>query len=625
MATDENNMSNREDCPDLSQAEVSRLRSEIRELGLKLEKANNKLPKMKNELESERENSKTLRKFIHELNKVQLLERSPPPPPSPLNASIQSPQTPAMHLAVSGEFVQKLVMDKTGLESQMCEQKREIELLKSKLTQSIDTQQQMHSDLLLKEQQLEECKSDYLKLEGERQLGKQLFEKAKHYLSAEKEQLQQEMDWERDRNKKLHKRIGESLQNKQQLEAQITELLESITEYKKRDQELTNEISLLQNTNKQSQEDMRKLDKERNAMIEELREINKTQQQTIEHNNKHTGEVVNAEFMLRAKEFFSSKDVGRYYSTWQFKKTESELIYEIKIQKQELEEYKAMFSRNDEDTDLVTSLISEKSLLKLSIGEMRELKVKLTTEKAEQHEILALMGELHIANNRIMKLKQPSLTSEEHLRGKILELGKENMELTEKIFTQKKQISEQNKQIAGPCGVQEHKGKSLSKHKTKDKQISDLRIQILELQEKEKSYQKQKRSSGATPGATFYDFTSQIVPVANVTGKFASKILIRSDTHVNVVKLKSLPYPNEYRGEQAILSINKHNELGVIMVIFELPGKVGLRSVTSKYVGIKLNNPVGNSGGEFRTKRHFDCEPKCAIFAPFEDVLIPVV
>ena len=216
MATEEIKVINREDCSDLLQAEMSHLRAEIRELGLKLEKTNNKLTKKKNELESERTNSNTFRQFIQELNnKVQQLERAPPPPPppSPLNASIQSPQTPAMHLAVSEEFVQKLVMDKTGLESQVCEQKREIELLKSKLTQSTDTQQQRHTDLLLKEQQLEECKSDYLKLEGECQLRKQLFQDALSSLSAEREQL----------DTKQHA-----------LETEITELLESITEYKKR-------------------------------------------------------------------------------------------------------------------------------------------------------------------------------------------------------------------------------------------------------------------------------------------------------------------------------------------------------------------------------------------------------
>ena len=770
MASDENNKNNREDCPDLLQAEMSRLRSEIRELSLKLEKTNDKLTKEKNELESERENSKTLRKFIHELNKVQLLERAPPPPPpSPLNVSIQSPQTPAMHLAVSGEFVQKLVMDKSGLESQICEQKREIESLKSKLTQSTDTQQQRHTDLLLKEQQLEECKSDYLKLEGECQLGKQLFEKAKHYLSAEKEQLQQEMDWERDRNKKLNQRIGESLQNKQQLETQITELLESITEYKKRDQELTNEISSLQNTNGELNEDLKKLETESKASIEELREtkeqqqqtiesnkkqhlsvvrekdtsiskltnqletlrtqfgrerdemllkekqlielnatfgimskqnnklsesnenlktkqqtdeqhirdlpdsviehkkrgeeltrelseiqasasvakggqfyslvaenskVQKTnkalhkysrklgtesnasieewretkekQQQTIEHRSKHIWELVKEEcmFILKTKELLTSQDIALYYSTCQYMKTESDLILELKIQKQELEEYKALFSKKHENTDFVISLISEKSLLKQSIEELRELEVKLTTEKAEQHEILALKGELDIANNCIIKLKQTSLAREERLKGRIEKIEKAIMEL-------RVGIKILNKQIPTAGGAQEEKEKSLSLLQTKDEQISELTVQILDL----KSFE-----------TTFHDFTPHIVPVANNTRKIPYKILIRTNVnHVKVVKLNAFPNPDEYQGKQAILSINKHYELGVIMVIFELPSKDGLKTVSLKYVGIKLNDPMGNSDGEFRTKHYFECGPNCGIFAPFEDVFIPVV
>ena len=1174
MATEEIKENNREDCSDLLQSEVSRLRSEIRELGLKLEKANNKLTKKKNELESERTNSNTFRQFIQELNnKVQLLERAPPPPPpSPVNASIQSPHTPAMHPAVCEEFVQRLVMDKTGLESQMCEQKREIELLKSKLTQSTDTQQQIHTSLLLKEQQLEECKSDYLKLEGECQLGKQLFKEAQNSLSAEKEQLQQEVDWERDRNKKIFKKMEEILLNKQQQEKQNTELLESTAEYKKRFQELTNEMSFLQNTNKQLHEDLikleiesnasieelretiesnnkqhlselrekdtsiskltnqletlrtqfgrergevillkgkeltelnetirnleekvlalgekekelielnatfgimskesnklteenenlktkqqideqhirdlhdsviehkkrgeeltrelseiqasasvakegqidslmaensklqntnkelnedlkkletesnarfeelretkeqqqqtiesnnkqhlselrekdtsisklanqletiqtqfgrergemflkgkeltelnetirnlegkvlaleekekelielnatfgimskesnklteenenlktkqqtdeqhirdlhdsvrehkkrgeeltkelseiqasasvakegqidslmaensklkytnkhlnedlieleivsnasievlretkekqqqtiesnkkqhlselrgkdnsisklinqletiltqfewetdvmfirdiqlielnetirnleekvlalgekekelielnatfgimskesnklteenvnlktkqqtdeqhirdlpdsviehkkrweeltrelseiqasesvakeaqfdslmaenselqntnkelhedlKKLETQNNASIEELRETKEQQQQTIEYYNKHIGELVEEEcmFILKTKEFLSSQDIALYYLTWQYMKTESDLIYEIKIQKQELEEYKALFSKNDENTILVQSLISEKSLLKQSIEELQELKVKLTNEKTKQYEILALKGELHIANNRIMKLKQASLASEEQLKGRIEEIEKANKELrlVVKIL---------NKQITTGRGAQEEKEKSLSLLQTKDEQISDLKIQILDL----KSHQTPKENTTASPGATFHDFTPHIVPVANNTGKISHKVLIRTDVnHVNVVKLNSFPNPYEYQGNQAIILINKHYELGVIMIIFELPGRVGLRSVSLKYVGIKLNNPVGNSGGEYRTERYFECETKCGIFAPFEDVFIPVI
>ena len=1288
MATEEIKEINREDCPDLSQAEVSRLRAEIRELCLKLEKANNKLTKKKNKLESERTNSNTLRQFIQELNnKVQQLERAPPPPPpSPLNGSIQSPQTPAMHPAVSEEFVQKLVMDKTVLESQMCEQKREIESLKSKLTQSTDTQQQRHTDLLLKEQQLEECKSNYLKLEGECQLGKQLFKKAQNSLSAEKEQLQQEVDWERDRNKKISKKMEEILLNKQQLEKQITELLESTAEYKKRFQELTNEMSFLQNTNKQLHEDLRKLETESNASIEELRETKEQQQQTIESNNKqhlselrekytsisklanqletlrtqferergdifakeiqlidsketirnleekavaleekekqlielnatfvimskesnklteenenlktkqqtdeqhirdlhdsviehkkrgeeltkelseiqasasvakegqfdslmtensklqntnkelhedlkkletesnasieelretkeqqqqtiesnnkqhlsevrekdtsinklanqletlrtqlgmergemllkenqlielnetirnlegkvvaleekekqlnelnatfgimskesnklteendnlktkqqtdeqhirdlhdsviehkkrgeeltkelseiqasasvakegqfdslmtensklqntnkelhedlkkletesnasieelretkeqqqqtiesnnkqhlsevrekdtsinklanqletlrtqlgmergemllkenqlielnetirnlegkvvaleekekqlnelnatfgimskesnklteendnlktkqqtdeqhirdlhdsviehkkrgeeltkelseiqasasvakegqfdslmaensklqntnkelhedlklletesnasieelretkeqqqqtiesnnkqhlsevrekdtsisklanqletlrtqfgrerdemeltelnetirnleekvvaleekekqlielnatfgimskesnklleenknlktkqqtdgqqirdfrrekrqqtiehrskHIGELVKEEctFILKTKELLTSQDIALYYSTWQYMKTESDLIFEIKLQKQELEEYKALFSKKHKNTDLVISLISEKSLLKQSIEELRELKVKLTTEKTKQHEILALKGELHIANNCIIKLKQISLSSEERLKGRIDEIEKANKELRGVIKILNKQTSQQNEQIPTAGGAQEEKEKSTSLLQTKDEQISELTVQILDL----KSFE-----------TTFHDFTPHIVPVANNTRKIPYKILLRTNVnHVKVVKLNAFPNPDEYQGKQAILSINKHYELGVIMVIFELPSKDGLKTVSLKYVGIKLNDPMGNSDGEFRTKHYFECGPNCGIFAPFEDVFIPVV
>ena len=139
------------------------------------------------------------------------------------------------------------------------------------------------------------------------------------------------------------------------------------------------------------------------------------------------------------------------------------------------------------------------------------------------------------------------------------------------------------------------------------------------------SKHKHTDTSGATPGATLSELTPQIIPVANRSGKSSTKIAFRPSMSVNTVKLKSLPNPADYQGKQVIYLMNKRYELGILMVLFEAPTKLGLRSVTGKYAGIKLHNPVGNCNGEFRTKRLFECEQNYGIFVAYEDVLVPVV
>ena len=139
------------------------------------------------------------------------------------------------------------------------------------------------------------------------------------------------------------------------------------------------------------------------------------------------------------------------------------------------------------------------------------------------------------------------------------------------------------------------------------------------------SKQKHTDTYGATPGATLSELTPQIIPVANRSGKSSTKIAFRPGMNVNTVKLKSLPNLAEHQGKQVIYQMNKRYELGILMVLFETTTKLGLRSVTGKYAGIKLHNPVGNCSGEFRTKRLFECEQNYGICVPYEDVLVPVV
>ena len=266
------------------------------------------------------------------------------------------------------------------------------------------------------------------------------------------------------------------------------------------------------------------------------------------------------------------------------------------------------------------------------VGDRNEHVTKLGLEMKERDRIIeemkqdieALKEEIHIANNLILNLKRTALAIEEHHKSSIEKIENGNKGLRDIVNIQNKQISQQNKQITATRVAQVDKEKCLSLLENIDKQITDLEILTIHLQEKEKSYQILERRTTATPGATFYDFTPDIIPGPNKTGKLFSELLLRTATHVNVVKLKSQPNPREYQGTQAILSINNRYELGVIMVICDKTVRIGYRKGSSKYVGIKLNNPVGNSSGEFRTKRYFECEPHCAIFAPLEDVLIPV-
>ena len=238
------NTENYKDRFELSQKEVSRLTAENRELILKSEKQSKKLEKKKVELETEKTNSVTFRQFIQELNnKVQLLERAAPPSVTP---TIPLAHTPILDTVLSEVFVEKLVIEKSGLESQVCEQKREIEFLNSelisymnKLAHFTESQNpafapnheltQLRADLALKEQRLVECKSNYSSLEAECKLVKQLFQDALASLSADKEQLQQHLDVERGVNGKLGLEIE---QHMKLIGAQRTSLLENAENFK---------------------------------------------------------------------------------------------------------------------------------------------------------------------------------------------------------------------------------------------------------------------------------------------------------------------------------------------------------------------------------------------------------
>ena len=87
------------------------------------------MEKKKNELENEKTNSTTFRQFIQELNrKVETLERERGTLPVMIPPRID-PGT-----ALSEEVVERLVVEKTRLESTVLEQRTEIETLTSEIS-----------------------------------------------------------------------------------------------------------------------------------------------------------------------------------------------------------------------------------------------------------------------------------------------------------------------------------------------------------------------------------------------------------------------------------------------------------------------------------------------------------
>ena len=296
------NTENFEDYFDKAQEEVARLKVENTELVASNEKLTKKLVKKKNELEIEKTNSNTFRQYIQELNaKVQQLERAAPPLNNP---TIHPVQNPILNTVINEEFVERLVIEKSGLESQICEQKREIELLnseliscKGELTNKTESQTnasalaqevtKLETDILLKIQQLEESNSYSLKLEAECKLGKQLFQDALNSISAEKEEIQQQLDRERGLNEELHLDI-EQLNNLNELQSsKLTEHLKEMDTSQSNEEKL--QIHRLENENTQLKDDARIL----SAKIEE-QNLQLIESKQSQQNNEKTQILIEA-------------------------------------------------------------------------------------------------------------------------------------------------------------------------------------------------------------------------------------------------------------------------------------------------------------------------------------------
>ena len=123
----------------------------------------------------------------------------------------------------------------------------------------------------------------------------------------------------------------------------------------------------------------------------------------------------------------------------------------------------------------------------------------------------------------------------------------------------------------------------------------------------------------------YNDQTPAIFPIPNPTTKSPRKIHFREPLMLSVVKLKYLcGFTDKVPIQQVICLINKRYELGQLMGVFELETRMDTRYSFTHYAGISLYNPVGDSNGEFRGTRLFQCEENCATVIPYDEVLVPV-
>ena len=313
-------------------------------------------------------------------------------------------------------------------------------------------------------------------------------------------------------------------------EVETKDLHEAIKEYQIRNQELSNELSELQHTNsvvkegqfdslmaensklqnssKQLSEDLKKREIELNARVNELTEFKEKQQQTIENNNKqHLSELqkkensianleneletIKTDFGKERDEILKRKELEISNLKQEIERTGTELRGEVEQQREELEYLQGQSSRNEENANIIEDLTSEKSSLEQTIESLKEENKKLTLKLIENAENLKLTAELDNANDQILKLKQSNSSNEDHLRRKINGLANENMELNNNINTFRFKIEEQNNLIIASKQSQRETDKTQTQLETKDKQISDLKLQILDQQAKEQTNQNQ--------------------------------------------------------------------------------------------------------------------------------------
>ena len=398
------NTENYEDYFDKAQEEVARVKVENTELLASNEKLTKKLVKKKNELEIEKTNVNTFRLYIQELNaKVQQLERAAPPLNSP---TIHPVQNPILNTVINEEFVERLVIEKSGLESQICEQRREIELLnseliscKGELTNKTESQTnasalaqevtKLETDILLKIQESEESNSYSLKLEAECKLGKQLFQDALNSISAEKEEIQQQLAKERGLNEKLHLDI-EQLNSLNELQnSKLTEHLKEMDTSQSNEDKL--QIHKLENENTQLKDDAHIL----SAKIEEQNlhlQLKSNKIQSLQANEIELDELKSA-FRMMSKESNNLIEEIEGMKTQQF-------VNEIQIK--DLTDSIREYKRRDEELNNELTQLKHSNSVAME-GQVDSLKAEISKLENSNKQLSKNFESLEIERNAKIK------------------------------------------------------------------------------------------------------------------------------------------------------------------------------------------------------------------------------
>ena len=253
----------------------------------------------------------------------------------------------------------------------------------------------------------------------------------------------------------------------------------------------------------------------------------------------------------------------------------------------------------------------------------KEVENKEGIIESMRHEVLTLKELNNTVKADEQKCKQEMLEVKEQqieLKSKIQELTEANT----KIETNKQNCNVEMAELEKQLITLKSQLKDLNANKVAEvelvKENKELKSELEKLQKP-----KYPDPPGATPATKNTDMTPALLPISIPTDIATIKIIFRAGKTVDVAKLKALPYPKDCEGNQVIITVNKRFELGVLKTIFDVETKGMFAQTTVKYVGVQLFSPIGNSNGEYRGKRHFECEANFGYFVPYEDVFVVVI
>ena len=608
--------------------ELGRLRLENRDLQLARDKLVKKLDKKKNELENEKTHTITLRQFIQELNrKVELLERDKERQSMPVIRPLRIDPRPGL----TGEVVERLVVEKTGLESNLEKQKTEIETLKSEITS-------MNTRIVLTDQKLEIARGEidhFEKLVPELRLQLSRMENECKRMS-----MFTYSDDKTIETETLKTRIQDlSITNKHylsQLQKKDLTIAKSTNRFETEKQQILERSRLEFEKLKQNETSLNEQLISANAELEELyrhsQDNKKTDQDmlTLSTNNSQLLQQIaclegdNAKLQEEFDRKPSKQELIAQLDDTQNKVTE--LLRKCNsLQKTKNEIEDTLQTELKESRDEVILLKTETNQQKETIDEQNEV-----IETYKQRQISEEEYKASETKDRLMSRYHYSFQSPASLPTHYIRPNTKPPVIEQPwkcLFCGATYPSERERDI--------HMTDSCNNAPTRDDQniVTQHRPPMgrppmmkahtpLDNLPYRPPFQQQERQL-ESPQAALMDLTPELIPQANKTGKSPSKMAFRG-VNIHVVKLKAFPNQTESYNKQVICPINKHSELGELMCIAEVPFKVGFINTTTRYAGIKLYNPVGNCDGAYKDKRYFECYPNCGIFVPIEDVYVPV-